>query len=166
MFNKMHKNFYSIFYTVCLSVLLISCGPNDEKLSESVKSGITALDRNIQVSVKDKVVTLSGEVTDEATKNSAETSVKGIKGVKSVINNITVKPMEQAAPPVTINADDQIRQSVSSSFTSKNIQGVNISVANGEVTLTGKVKRADLAKVMQAANESNPKKVINQLTIN
>ena len=166
MFNKNRKLFSSFFYTICLSVLIISCGPNDEKLGESVRSGITVLDPNIQVSVKDKVVTLSGEVTDEATKNSAETSVKGIKGVKSVINNITVKPMEQVAPPVAVNADDQIRQSVTSSFSSKNIQGVNVSVANGEVTLTGKVKRADLSKVMQAANESKPKKVINQLSIN
>lgn len=165
MFNKNGRNFLGFFYMICLSVLLISCGPNDEKLAESVRSGITVLDRNIQVSVKDKVVTLSGEVTDEATKNSAETSVKGIKGVKSVINNITVKPMEQAAPPVAVNADDQIRQSITSSFDSKNIQGINVSVANGEVTLTGNVKRADLTKVMQAANESKPKRVINQLTI-
>lgn len=166
MFNKNLKSFSNVFYTICLSVLFISCGPNDEKLAENVRSGLTVLDRNIQASVKDKVVTLSGEVTDEATKNSAETSVKGIKGVKSVVNNIMVKPMEQAAPPVAVNADDQIRQSVTSSFAGKNIQGVNVSVANGEVTLTGNVKRADLTKVMQAANESKPKKVINQLTIN
>ena len=42
--------------------------------------------------VKDGVVTLSGQVKDEAAKSSAETTAKGVKGVKSVINNLTVAP--------------------------------------------------------------------------
>jgi len=164
MFKGKSQIYSNFFLSVCLSVFLISCGPNDEKLATDVRSGITVIDPNIQVSVKDKVVTLSGEVTNEATKNSVETSVKGIKGVKSVVNNITVKPVEQT-PTVTINPDDQIRQTISSAFENQNIKGVNVAVANGEVTLTGNVKRADLTKVMQVAQESNPKKVNNQLTI-
>lgn len=154
-----------VILSICLSFFLSSCQPDDKKVAENVKSGITALDPDIQVNVNDGVVTLSGEVSDDATKNSAETSVKGIKGVKSVVNNITVREEVQAAPPVPINSDNQVRQSIDSSFAKKNIKGVNVSVVNGEVTLTGDVKKSDLTKVMQAANESKPKKVINQLTI-
>ncbi|MEJ7739989.1 MAG: BON domain-containing protein [Chitinophagaceae bacterium] len=153
-----------IIVFICLSLVLSACGPNDQKVSENVKSSISVLDPNIQVNVTGGVVTLSGEAKDETTKNAAENAVKEIKGVKSVVNNISVR-REEVVPPVTINADDMIRKSVDSSFSAKNIRGVNVSVTNGEVTLTGDVKRADLAKVMQAANESKPKRVVNQLTI-
>jgi osmotically-inducible protein OsmY len=64
-----------------------------------------------------------------------------------------------------INYDEAIRNSIDSSFSKKGIVGVIVNVANGEVTLTGNVKRAELTKVMQAANESKPKKVYNKLTI-
>jgi osmotically-inducible protein OsmY len=111
------------------------------------------------------VVTLSGEVADEATKTSAETSVRDIKGVKSVVNNITVKKVEEVASPVVINSDDALRNSLDSVFSIKKIRGVNVSIDNGVVTLTGAVKRVDLTKVIQAANEARPKKVINKLTI-
>jgi hypothetical protein len=148
---------------VLFSTLLISCGPNDEKVTENVKSSVSILDPSIQVSVKDGVVTLSGQVADESTKNAAEGSIKEVKGVKSVVNNITVKQAE--TPPVMINYDEAIRSSIDSSFSKKGIVGVIVNVANGEVTLTGNIKRAELTKVMQAANESKPKKVYNKLTI-
>ena len=46
-----------------------------------------------------------------------------------------------------------------SAFDAKGIKGITATVSNGEVTLTGDVKKADLQKVMQVANESKPKKV-------
>jgi len=161
------KKFFpaGLIVSICLSIALSSCGPNDQKLAESVKTNVSVLDPNIQVTVAAGVVTLSGEVKDETTKNTAENAVKEIKGVKSVLNNISVRQEVIVPPTVTINADDPIRNSIDSAFAAKNIKGVNVSVANGEVTLTGDVKRADLTKVMQAANESRPKRVINQLTI-
>lgn len=163
MFNK--KFFPAgLILSICLSVILSSCGPDDNKLTENVRSSISVLDPNIQVSVTKGVVTLSGEAKDETTKTSAENAVKEIKGVKSVVNNVTVR-QEEVTPPVAVNSDDAIRNSIQSAFSAKNLNGINVSVANGEVTLTGNVKKADLTKVMQAANESRPKRVINQLTI-
>ena len=76
---------------VCFSLLLLSCQPsNDAKIEQSVKSGVSILDPGIQVSVADGVVTLSGAVRDSTTKNAAATSIKEIKGVKAVINQITI----------------------------------------------------------------------------
>ncbi len=45
----------------------------------------------------------------------------------------------------------------------KGITGVNVAVANGEVTLSGTVDKAKVAEVMMVANESKPSKVINNL---
>lgn len=147
-----------------MSFLLSACTPSDSKIAEAVKSKITAVAPSAMVDVKDGVVTLSGEVADAATKTAAETAIQGTKGVKSIVNNLTLPP-PPPPPVVTINPDDVLRKTIDSAFTAKGIKGITVAVSNGEVTLTGDVKRADLTKVMQAANESKPKKVINQMKI-
>ena len=100
---------------------------------------------------------------DDAAKTTAEDAAKSVKGVKSVVNNVMLTP--PPPPPVTINPDDILKSSVDSSLNAAGITGVTATIANGEVTLTGTIKRSDLRKVMQAANEAKPKKVNNQLTL-
>ena len=78
--------------TALLALLLAACQPsNDGKIEKSVQSGVSLLDPNVQVSVADGVVTLRGAVKDSTTRSSVETGVKEMKGVKSVINQLTVK---------------------------------------------------------------------------
>jgi hyperosmotically inducible periplasmic protein len=139
---------------------LYSCKQNDSKILEDSQAKVSAIDPDVTVTVADGVVTLNGEVSDEAAKSSVSEAVKDVKGVKSVVNNTIV-----SSPDAEINPDSELKTALERNFTEKGIEGINFSVANGEVTLTGEVNRADLVKVMQAANESNPKKVINQLKI-
>jgi osmotically-inducible protein OsmY len=111
--------------------------------------------------VKDGVVTLSGEVKDDAAKTSAEAAAKRINGVKSVVNNLTVTP---AQAPVVITADDPLKASVDATL--KVYPGVSATIQDGVVTLTGEIKRADLKKMMMALNALKPKSIDNtQLTI-
>jgi osmotically-inducible protein OsmY len=144
------------------SLLLFSCKPSDSAIAESVKSKVSAVTQGLAVDVKDGVVTLSGEVADDATKAAVESALQGIKGVKSIVNNITVPP---PPPPVQINPDDVRRNAIDAAFAAKGIKGITATVSNGEVTLTGDVKKADLARVMQVANEAKPRKVTNQMKI-
>jgi BON domain len=58
---------------------------------ESALSG-----QNIQVSVADGVATLSGTVTDEASRALAGNDSGTVNGVKTVVNNLTVQPAQQA----------------------------------------------------------------------
>jgi osmotically-inducible protein OsmY len=139
-----------------------ACKPSDADIAESVKAKVSAM-AGVAVDVKDGIVTLSGQVADDASKTAAETALQGLKGVKSVVNNLTVPP--PPPPPVVINPDDVLRKGLDDAFAAKGIKGITASVNNGEVTLTGNVKKADLPKVMQAANELHPKKVINQMSI-
>ncbi len=153
----------TVFYCLCalLSVTVMSsCKPNDAKLQQQVESAIKAAYPEVSATVKDGVATLTGAVDSEAVRTAAESTARSIKNIKSVNNNITVK-----APAVTINPDNEISRTISSALNAGGYQGINVSVQNGEVTLRGDVKRADLQKVMQIANESNPKRVINELTI-
>jgi osmotically-inducible protein OsmY len=146
-----------------IALLFASCKPSDEKIAEAVKAKIGAVASTVNVSVADGVATLTGEVKDDATKAAAETALQGIKGLKSVVNSLTVPP--PPPPPVVINPDDVLRKGVDSVFAAKSIKGVTAAVAEGVVTLTGTIKKSELTKVMQAANELKPKKVLNQLTI-
>lgn len=53
--------------------------------------------QNIQVTVAKGVATLSGSVTDEASRALAGNDSGSVSGVKTVVNNLTVQPAQQAA---------------------------------------------------------------------
>lgn len=158
---------------VCLVVAAgAACksGPEDATITGSVKSKMAA-DTNvsatsINVDTKDGVVTLSGTVDSATEKSQAETIAKGVEGVKSVTNNLTVKP----AAPVTTSApsasDTAIENAIMANLTKAGVSGVEVDVMNGEATLKGSVTRDQMMKAVQAANEASPKpsKVNNQLT--
>lgn len=153
----------SLLVYVCAlltGVVLYSCKPSDAKIQKSVETALSTTNTGISSAVKDGVVTLSGTVDTEEAKAAAEQVLKAVKDVKSITNNIEVK-----APAVVINPDDILTTTVNSAISAAGFSGVAVAVKDGEVTLTGDVKKVDLAKLMQVANEAKPKKVINQLTI-
>lgn len=142
-------------------------GPDDATLAANVKAKLAANAAlsSIAVTAKDGVVTLTGTVNSEADKSSAEQIAKGVDGVKSVTNELTVKaPVINATPP-PVSEDSKLKSDVSAALTKYGITGVTVAVSNGEVTLTGDIPRAKLQDAMKAAQESHPKKVVNKLNI-
>lgn len=98
----------------CVVALLLSTGcnkqtatsaPSDQQLTTNAQAklqGENALaGQNIQVAVKDGVVTLSGTASDAASRALAGNDVGSIPGVKTVVNNLDVQPATtaQSAPP-------------------------------------------------------------------
>ncbi len=150
-----------LFYVSALliSALMFSCTASDEKVQKEVNTALTAVNTNVNASVKDRVVTLTGVVESEESKMAAETAVRSVKDVKSVMNNIEVKA------PVVVNPDNEMTTKINAALAVGGFQDVKVSVNNGVVTLTGDVKRADLQKVMQIANEAQPRQVENKLNI-
>jgi osmotically-inducible protein OsmY len=132
-----------------------ACKPKDADIQKGVETAIAAVN-GVSSSVSDGVVTLSGTVASEDAKAAAETSAKGVKGVKSVSNNI------QVVAPV-IASIDVLTEGLKTALAA--FTGVTGTVKDSVVTLTGEIKRADLQKVMQAVQALRPKKVENQLTI-
>lgn len=163
--SQISNRLSSVLILLLTSAILTSCGPKDSEIAAEVNKTIVTYGPNVSATVDKGVVTLIGEVSDEGSKSALEASVKGIKGVKSVVNNTTVKPAPAPEPTVTINPDDVLRKTIEDSFTQKGISGVTLSIADGVVTLTGNAKKDDLMKIMQTVNEAKPRKVVNQLTI-
>lgn len=150
----------------CMSlVFALACkkGPDDATITAGVKAKIAAdspaLANAVMVSTNAGVVTLSGAVDSEAIKAKVEQDTKSVEGVKSVVNNLTVKP------PIVFSEDATIKSAVMANLTKHNITGITVEVLNGEVTLKGTIERAKLQEAMMAANDAKPKKVMNQMTI-
>lgn len=154
----------AIAVAAALSFSMASCGPKDEDILKGVQEKL-ANAPGVTAEVKGGIVTLSGEFADDATKSSVEADVKTVKGVKSVTDNATITPPPAPAPPPMIDNDAQITTTINNALTAKKISGVTVSVANGEVTLSGNAKKSDLQTIMQIANESHPAKVNNNLTL-
>jgi NAD(P)-dependent dehydrogenase (short-subunit alcohol dehydrogenase family) len=159
---------YRSLLLACLmfaGICLFACKPSDSKLQQAVNEKMTATP-GVSATVQDGVATLSGEVTDESARQTAEDAAKNVKGIKSVVNNITVQaPPPPPTPPVAINPDDMLKKTLDSAFGAAGYTGVTVSVSNGEVTLDGTAKKADLRKIMQTAQEAKPKKVNNNLKL-
>ncbi|HKE60600.1 MAG TPA: BON domain-containing protein [Pyrinomonadaceae bacterium] len=161
----------SISLMLTVFAMLVGCnrGPTDEALTQSVRAKINAdpglATQSISVAAHDGVVTLTGNVNSDPNKGRAEELTKGVDGVKSVTNNLTVRPPLVNATPPPVSPDLRLRTDVMASLTKFGITGVTADVANGEVTLTGTIPRAKLQDALKAANESHPKKVINKLTV-
>lgn len=113
--------------------------------SNTALSGVTA-------EIANGVATLTGNVSDEAAKAAAETAIKGVKGVTSVVNNITV------APAPVIATESALSTYVKDAI--KDHPTVTATVSpDGVVSLTGEIKKADQIKLMQKINATRPKSV-------
>lgn len=137
-----------------------SCKPKDGDIKTAVE---TALKANpdfaaASVAVAEGVATLTGEVKDEATKTAIEAAAKAAKGVKSVVNNLTVTP---PAAPVVIAADDPLTKGIADA--TKDFPTVKAAVDNGVVTLTGTIDKAKLPTLMRAISALQPRQVVNNL---
>ena len=147
-----------------LAVSMQSCKskPKDADVQAKVSQALSTTP-GVSVSVVDGVVTLNGEVADDATKQAAESAAKALEkeGVKSVNNNLTVTP--PPPPPPAVTADDALTSGVNAVLAA--YKGVTADVKEGIITLRGDVKRADLTNLMQALNALGAKKIENQLNI-
>jgi osmotically-inducible protein OsmY len=148
------------------SISLISCKgkQTDAEIQASINEKISSNEemKGLNASVKDGVVTLSGECRDEECRKDCADAIKDVKGVKSVENNIRVASAASTAP-VEIAPDETLRNSVNDVV--KEYKGVQAEVKDGVVTLRGEIRRDNLQKLIIDLNELKPKKVENELVI-
>lgn len=145
-------------------LLMLGCQPSDATLKAEVNEKLSLVP-GITADVKNGVVILSGEVSDDVVKSAAEDALKGVKGVKSVQDNITVKaPLPPEQPTIAVVSPDEIlKKALDSTYAANGFSDIIVSIANGEVTLDGTVKKKQLRKVVQLAQQSGAKKVVNQV---
>ena len=144
-----------------LGVGVSSCKPKDADIQKAVQTAIAANPdaAGVAAVVEKGVVTLTGEVKDEAASVALNALAAGQKGVKSVVNSLTVVP-----PAPVISASDQVL--IDGLITAlKDNPTVTTAVKDGIITMTGEVKKADLPKILQKISALKPVKIDNQLTV-
>ena len=79
-----------------------------ESVAKMIESNIMLADENIDITIDNGIVTLSGQVSWEYQRRSAERSVEHLKGVITVVNRV------QIVSPTAIEHDvrEQIRQAL------------------------------------------------------
>lgn len=142
-----------------LSVLFIGCKPKDADILKAVEKSFAAETslNGTTINVSEGVVSLSGQLKDETARTLAETKAKAEKGVKSVINNITI------AAPVLIAVDEVLTKAVKDAV--KDYPTVVAVINDGVVSLTGEIKKEALPKLMMGLSSLKPKKIDNKLTV-
>lgn len=148
-------------------ILLVSCKgtQTDSEIQASINEKIASKTemKGLNASVKDGVVTVTGECPTEECRKDCADAIKGMKGVKDVQNNIQVASATPAPAPVEIAGDEALKSSVNDVV--KKYDGVQAEVKDGVVTLRGEIKRSSLQDLIIALNELKPKKVENQLVL-
>ncbi|MFX1702703.1 BON domain-containing protein [Chitinophaga sp. CC14] len=154
-----------------MNMLMFACKPSDAELKEEVNEKLSNIP-GITADVKNGVVMLSGEVSDEVAKSAAEDALKGLKGVKSVQDNITVKtavvapPAQPASPaPAAPNTDDLLKHSLDSVYAARKFNNVRVTVSNGEIILDGMVKKKNVRSMLQIAQQFSAKKITNNVQV-
>jgi len=153
----------SVLLGMGLAVLLAACGPKDADIQKEISAKLSNTPE-VQVTVQDGVATISGICKDDALKQNVESSIKEVKGVKSVVNNCQiVAPEETAAAAVIISPDTELDKAVHKVVDT--YDGVSATVVGGVVTLSGEIKKSQLPNLIKSVQELNPKKVDNKLII-
>jgi len=119
----------------------------------------------IKVQCKDGIVTLSGTVPQESHKSMAEETVRGLPGVLSVNNQISVLPSHANA-----NSDAWISERVRGNLLfhrSVSYKNTDVSVTDGKVTLRGKASSEAQKQLTTeyAKDISGVKDVDNQMVV-
>ena len=118
----------------------------------ALKSSVWVPAQKIKALVKDGVVTLSGEVEWQYEKTAAFTAVKNLWGIKSINNEIIVKPS------LSIN-EDKVRQEITKEFERQarfDASRIKIKVQGKKITLEGEVSNFDEMEMAEDAAWSIP----------
>lgn len=146
---------------LAISIMAAACGKSDADITTAVNDKLKADGvTGVTATVKDGVVTLTGEVADVTVKSKAEASAKTVEGVKSVTNSLTTKPLPTATPAA---ADPALTGKITEDLKKAGCTGASVSVVNGKVTVTGEVPSAKYATCIQTIQQSGITGIDNQL---
>ena len=144
-----------------LAMITGACGKKDSDIQKAVQDKLAADNvSGVTATVKDGVATLTGEVADITVKTKAENSVKSVDGVKSVTNNLTLKPLPVATPAAP---DPALTGKINENLKKAGCTGATAEVVNGKVTIKGTVPEAKYVECIQVVNQSGVTGIDNQL---
>lgn len=159
---KLFHSLSMITLVLLLGIFAISCNKvSDADIQQEAQETINAKPEltGVQISVQNRVATLTGVVQDEALKTYAENQITEVKHVTTVINQLQVVP---PAPDYTA-LDNVLNTGLQDAL--KDHKAVTATAKNGIITLEGEINEKDLPTLMQKINALQPEQVVNNITV-
>lgn len=158
------------------ALLLVACGRSDAEIKNDIAEKFK-LYQGVTFDVKDGIVTISSRPTDEEMKQQIQHIVEKIKGVKAVVNNcpifqakeeieksqIRLPPRRYAPKPVEIKSEYDLNVAIGNMIVDYN--GVNATLIDNTVTLTGSIKKEQLPDLINNLEQLTKRKIENKLKI-
>ena len=158
------KNFKPYFLILILSgaAFALGCKSKSQDVQQKIQKKFLSDTRlsNAQVYVTDSVATLSGNVSNDSDKISAEKIAKNEQGIRSVNNQLNITHPETTPG---VQNDKALHDGVIS--VTSNYKDVNATVHDGVVTLTGSIKKLNVGDLMHGLDSLKPKKIDNHLSV-
>lgn len=132
-----------------------------ERIAHVLNWNVSIPDDTVKATVRDGVVTLSGEVDWQKQRDQIAKQVHHVSGVKRIENSISIKP--RATPN---NVQEDIEKALAR-FAAQEVEKVKVSVAGSTVTLEGTVKSLHERDLVEQAawKSAGVTKVIDHLTV-
>ncbi|MEY9626410.1 BON domain-containing protein [Sinorhizobium fredii] len=105
---------------------------------------------SVQVKVQQGWVTLTGKLGWQFQKNAVADAIRGLAGVRGVLNNIEVTPRPRAGD-IKKRVEDALKRDAE-----LEAQNIRVDVIDGKVTLEGKVKAWSERQTVERAAWSTP----------
>jgi len=155
---------FAVITIATLGLGISSCKSQAAK-DAAAKAKIESLLPGLSVNVKDGIATIEGKFPSEEAKAAAESTIRGIADIKTVVDSSKVETAAtNASAPVGISPDKTLTDAAAAIL--KEYPGVSAAVKDGAITLTGALKKMDWMKLKPLLDGLHPKKVVNNLTIN
>lgn len=159
---KLSNSLSMVTLIFLLGIFAISCNNvSDADIQSEAQEVIQANPElaGIQVSVQNRVATLTGVVQDDAIKTYAENQVAEVNHVATVINQLQVVP---PAPDYSV-LDNSLNSGLQDALKDHNT--VTATVQNGVITLEGEINERDLPTLMEKINALQPEQIVNNITV-
>lgn len=159
---KLSNSLSMITLIFLLGVFAISCNNVSDADIQSDAQEVIASNpelTGVQVSVQNRVATLTGVVQDDAIKTYAENQIAKVNHVTTVINQLQVVP---PAPDYTA-LDNSLNSGIQEALKDHNT--VTATVQNGVVTLEGEINERDLPALMEKINALQAEEIVNNITV-
>ena len=149
------------FISCCLLFLLFSCSQStkDQGIKEMIatKAKQEISFAGVNFLVEGGVVTLTGNAPTEKDKSEIEEKIKGVAGVKNVVNQLVVAP-------VVLDGNFSLKQSVDDIL--KKYPTVQAQVKDSIIALQGTIDSKKAQKLFKSIGQLKAKGVTNELVIN
>lgn len=155
---------------IAVSFSFFGCKQNDTEVQNKLNDKLKEQENlaGVNATVDNGVATLTGTVSSEADKSSAETIARQVDGVDSVHNNISLPIPSDSVQGVPdagsgLIADEHIMDSAKA--LTKDYPDVHVSVAGGVITVTGTIEKSKKDALIESLKGLSAHGVTDQLQV-